>query len=146
MLHRVTALWTLRSVGVLALVATASGCSVANALGGLAECAGATELVEAGSSVDGVDPDKGLAPLLTTTNGVLTWTRTTQSTPVHVTMARAPGPATAQWDDCPTPAVVSDISVPIHVEVRTDDGLIYTTMSGTASEGQDGGVQSIQTE
>ncbi len=146
MLRRVTALWTIRSVGLLALVTTVNGCFVANALGALSECPGDTQSVEAGSTVDGIDPDEGLAPLLTTTSGVLTWTLTTQSTPLHVTIARAPGSATAEWDDCPSPAVVSAISVPIYVEVRTDDGLIYTTMSGAAFEGPDGGVQSIQTD
>src|SRR5271170_2490597 len=89
---------TARSIGLLMLIAAANGCFVLNAL---SECPGDTEPIEAGSSVDGVDPDAQLAPLLKTTNGILTWTRTAESTPVHVTIARGKDPALAQWDDCP---------------------------------------------
>jgi hypothetical protein len=138
MLRSVIALRGLGSVTLVALIATASGCYVINAL---SECPGETDPVEAGSTVSGVDPDAQLSALFKTTNGVLTWARTAESTPVHVTIARGRSAAMVQWDDCPTPAVVTGFSVPIYVQIRTDDGFVDTTASGTATEGSDGGIE-----
>ncbi len=142
MLARFATFRTLPGVGLWTLIAISSGC---HALDALSECPPETTTVEAGATAGGVDPEVSVTSLFPTTNGVLTWTRTHESTPVHVTMARGRGPALAEWNDCGSSNVLTGFSVPIDVQIRTDDGLIDTTLSGTAIEGPDGSVGSIET-
>jgi hypothetical protein len=122
-------------MGLVALMAIAEGC----------DCMPEVSHLPRGATVGGIDPDTALMPLFKTTNGVLTWTFAAKSTPVHLTVARGQVPAVVEWDECSHTPTVAAISVPIYVEVRTDDGLVFTTMSGLASEDSDGKVESIAT-
>ena len=142
MLASFSTLRTLQGVGLWTLITICGGC---HALDALSECPPETTTVEAGATAGSVDPEVSVTSLFPTTDGVLTWTRTDQSTPVHVTMARGRGPALAEWNDCSGSNVLTGFSVPIDVQIRTDDGLVDTTVSGTATEGPDGRVGSIET-
>ncbi len=119
--------WTLAR-GLALLGPALAGCQ--NPLDSFAECnVYQSEVAEAGT-VQHVDPVASVQPLLGTSDGTITWTATSTTSPLHVTLSRSSEPTEAQWVDCSGPADLQSISVPVRVHVASDDGRLDA--SGTS--------------
>jgi hypothetical protein len=130
--------WGVFGIGALG-VCTLPGC-VWNLADG---CSDTDEPVTIGRdmSLDGVSPDRLLAPRLISHDGTLTWNRSGASTPFHVVLERGPGSAQTTVD---CDGRRTGFSVPATVSIRSGDGLVAGSQSISIAIDIHNQIESVQ--